>query len=44
METREVLLGDERIGFYDIVVHTLASFFLAPVFYIVLARAEVRPT
>lgn len=33
----------ERIGFYDVVVHTLASFFLAPVFYILLARAEVLP-
>ena len=33
----------ERVGFYDIVVHTLASFFLAPVFYIVLAHADVLP-
>ena len=33
----------ERVGFYDIVVHTLASFFLAPVFYVVLARADVLP-
>jgi hypothetical protein len=31
----------ERIGFYDLVVHTLASFFFAPVLYILLARAEV---
>lgn len=31
----------DRIGFYDLVVHSLASFFLAPVIYILLARAEV---
>ncbi len=31
----------ERIGFYDLVVHSLASFFFAPVLYILLARAEV---
>src|SRR5919198_2884114 len=30
----------ERIGFYDLVVHSLASFFFAPVLYILLARAE----
>jgi hypothetical protein len=30
-----------RIGFYDLIVHSLASFFLAPVIYILLARAEV---
>jgi len=33
----------ERFAYYDLVVHTLAPFFLAPVFYIVLARAEVLP-
>ena len=33
----------ERIGFYDLVVHALATFFLAPVLYILLARAEVLP-
>jgi hypothetical protein len=31
----------ERIGFYDLIVHSLASFFFAPVLYILLARAEV---
>ena len=31
----------ERISAYDLVVHTLASFFFAPVLYILLARAEV---
>src|ERR671931_722598 len=31
----------ERIGFYDLVGHSLASFFFAPVLYILLARAEV---
>jgi hypothetical protein len=33
----------ERIGFYDLVVHSLASFFFAPVLYILLARADVLP-
>jgi hypothetical protein len=31
----------ERIGFYDLIVHSFASFFIAPVLYILLARAEV---
>jgi hypothetical protein len=31
----------EKIGFYDLIVHSLASFFFAPVLYILLARAEV---
>jgi hypothetical protein len=31
----------QRIGFYDLIVHSLASLFLAPVIYILLARAEV---
>jgi hypothetical protein len=31
----------DRFGSYDLLVHTLASFFFAPVLYIVLARAEV---
>jgi hypothetical protein len=31
----------DRIGFYDLIVHSLASFFIAPVLYILLARAEV---
>jgi hypothetical protein len=31
----------QRIGFYDLIVHSLASFFFAPVLYILLARAEV---
>jgi hypothetical protein len=31
----------DRIGFYDLIVHSLASFFLAPVIYILLARAEI---
>jgi hypothetical protein len=31
----------DKIGFYDLIVHSLASFFLAPVLYILLARAEV---
>ena len=33
----------ERIGFYDLVVHSLVSFFFAPVLYILLARADVLP-
>jgi hypothetical protein len=33
----------ERFGSYDLVVHTLAPFFIAPVLYILLARAEVLP-
>jgi hypothetical protein len=31
----------EWIGFYDLIVHSLASFFFAPVLYILFARAEV---
>jgi hypothetical protein len=31
----------DKLGFYDLIVHSLASFFFAPVFYILLARAEV---
>jgi hypothetical protein len=31
----------QKIGFYDLIVHSLASFFFAPVLYILLARAEV---
>ena len=31
----------DRFAYYDVVVHTLASFFLAPVLYILFARAEV---
>jgi hypothetical protein len=31
----------ERLGWYDLLVHTLASFFFAPVLYILLARADV---
>jgi hypothetical protein len=31
----------DKIGFYDLIVHSLASFFFAPVLYILLARAEV---
>jgi hypothetical protein len=31
----------ERIGWYDLLVHSLASFFFAPVLYILLARADV---
>lgn len=31
----------EKIGFYDLIVHSLASFFFAPVLYILLARADV---
>jgi hypothetical protein len=31
----------EKIGFYDLIVHSLASFFFAPVLYILFARAEV---
>ena len=33
----------ERISWYDLVVHTLASFLFAPVLYILLARADVLP-
>ena len=33
----------EKIGFYDLIVHSLASFFFAPVLYILLARADVLP-
>jgi hypothetical protein len=33
----------DKIGFYDLVVHSLASFFFAPVLYILLARADVLP-
>jgi hypothetical protein len=31
----------ERIGVYDLIVHSLAPFFIAPVLYILFARAEV---
>ena len=31
----------DKIGFYDLIVHSLASFFFAPVLYILLARGEV---
>ena len=33
----------QKIGFYDLIVHSLASFFFAPVLYILLARADVLP-
>jgi hypothetical protein len=33
----------DRFAYYDVVVHTLAPFFIAPVLYILLARAEVLP-
>jgi hypothetical protein len=41
MEARTLLLGVWSRPVRDLVVHSLASFFFAPVLYILLARAEV---